>query len=94
MVSYFSVDANNVYIQEVMVITQLLLNFHKGISHLVRPHNFLNDKHFLSPDMHTKEMLVFQRMLYTLHKKWSFPLRISSLNMTKSAFGHIYWRNS
>ena len=33
----------------------------------------------------------------TLHKKWSFPLRISSVNMTKSAgnckFGHIYWRN-
>ena len=28
------------------------------------------------------------------HKKWSFPLRISSVNMTKSAgicgFGHIY----
>ena len=32
-----------------------------------------------------------------LHKKWSFPLRISSVNATKSAgnweFGHIYWRN-
>ena len=32
-----------------------------------------------------------------LHKKWSFPLRISSVNVTKSAgkcgFGHIYWRN-
>ena len=31
-------------------------------------------------------------------KKWSFPLRISSVNVTKSAwncgFGHIYWRNS
>ena len=30
----------------------------------------------------------------SLHKKWSFPLRISSLNVTKSAvslgFGHIY----
>ena len=30
-------------------------------------------------------------------KKWSFPLRISSVNVTKSAvscgFGHIYWRN-
>ena len=34
----------------------------------------------------------------TLHKKWSFPLRISSVNKTKSAvscgFGHIYWKNS
>ena len=33
----------------------------------------------------------------TLHKKWSFPLRISSANMTKSAvscrFGYTYWRN-
>ena len=32
-----------------------------------------------------------------LHKKWSFPLRIFSVNVTKSAgicgFGHIYWRN-
>ena len=33
-----------------------------------------------------------------LHKKWSFLLRIFSVNVTKSAgncrFGHIYWRNS
>ena len=33
-----------------------------------------------------------------LHKKWSFSLRISSVNVTKSAvfcgFGHIYLRNS
>ena len=33
----------------------------------------------------------------SLHKKWSFPLRISSVNMTKSAVscgsGQIYWRN-
>ena len=26
----------------------------------------------------------------TLHKKWSFPLRISSVN---GGFGHLYWRN-
>ena len=30
-------------------------------------------------------------------KNWSFSLRISSVNVTKSAenfgFGHIYWRN-
>ena len=30
-------------------------------------------------------------------KKWSFPLRISSVNVTESpgncGFGHIYWRN-
>ena len=33
----------------------------------------------------------------TRHKKWSFPLTISLVNVTKSAvfcgFGHIYWRN-
>ena len=33
----------------------------------------------------------------TLHKKWSFPLRIFSVNATKSevscVFGHIYRRN-
>ena len=32
-----------------------------------------------------------------LHKKWSFPLKISSVNVTKSpenrGFGHIYWRH-
>ena len=31
------------------------------------------------------------------HKKWSFPLRISPVNVTKSAgncgFDHNYWRN-
>ena len=30
-------------------------------------------------------------------QKWSFPLRVSSVNVTKSTgscrFGHIYWRN-
>ena len=34
----------------------------------------------------------------SLHKKWSFPLRTSSVNVTKSpgnsGFGHIYWRNT
>ena len=32
-----------------------------------------------------------------LHKRWSFPIRISSVNVTKAAgncgFDHIYWRN-
>ena len=35
--------------------------------------------------------------LWSLHKKWSFPFRTSSVNVTKSAFswgfGHIYWGN-
>ena len=33
----------------------------------------------------------------TQQKKWSFPLRISSVNVTKYAVssrsGHIYWEN-
>ena len=33
-----------------------------------------------------------------LHKEWSFSLRISPVNVTKSVvscgFGHIYWRNT
>ena len=33
----------------------------------------------------------------SLHKRWSFPLKISSVNVTRSAvsdgYGHIYWRN-
>ena len=37
-------------------------------------------------------------LLITLHKKWNFPLRISSVDMTKSAvfssFGHIFEWNS
>ena len=36
-------------------------------------------------------------MFLLLHKKWSFPLRISSVIATKSVrncgFGHIYWKN-
>ena len=39
----------------------------------------------------------FRDAWLTLHKKLSFPLRISSVNVTKSAvscgFGHIYWGN-
>ena len=37
------------------------------------------------------------RVKVPLHKKWSFPLKIYSVNVTKSAvswgFDHIYWRN-
>ena len=38
---------------------------------------------------------VFQILcfLISLHKKWSFSLRISSVNATKSVNGLIYWRN-
>ena len=39
-----------------------------------------------------------QVFFFSLHKKWSFLLRISSVNVTKSAgncgSGHIYWKKS
>ena len=42
------------------------------------------------------EKFSFLSVVYTVQKK-NFALRISSVNMTKSAvscgFGHIYWRN-
>ena len=35
--------------------------------------------------------------LFTLHKKYSFPLKTSQVNVTESTvscgFGHMYWRN-
>ena len=38
-----------------------------------------------------------QILSVTLHKKWTFSVRISPVNVAKSAencgFGHIYWRN-
>ena len=52
-------------------------------------------KTFLSPNF---TLFVSIQGAQTLQKKWSFPLRISSVNATKSAgncgFGHIYWRNT
>ena len=47
----------------------------------------------------SKVQMQFQHSIpnNTQHKKWSFPFRISSVIVTKSArncgFGHIYWRN-
>ena len=43
------------------------------------------------------DMFLNHNQKQSLHKKWSFPLTISSVNVTKSAvsrgFGNIYWRN-
>ena len=60
-------------------------------------------------DSYSKRWLIFFKQIFqdlvknvyfkphALHKKWSFPLRISSVNVAISAgncgFGHIYWRN-
>ena len=41
--------------------------------------------------------IVFWSVAFILDKKWSFPLRVSLVNVSKSAvfcgFFHIYWRN-
>ena len=47
-------------------------------------------KQFACLGEYTEKYITFT--IPTLHKKWSFPLRISSVNVTKSA-GNFYWRN-
>ena len=50
-------------------------------------------EHLRSLLLHSSQSTKSQK---SLHKKWSFPLRISLVNVTKSAvswFGHIYRRN-
>ena len=39
--------------------------------------------------------IVFSKVVLPMHKTWSFSLKTSSVNVTKSAasFFHIYWRN-
>ena len=48
----------------------------------------------LNMNLHTSSIYLEKK---PLHKKWSFPLRISPVNVTKfvvsCGFGHIYWRN-
>ena len=48
--------------------------------------------------MVTRRHVSFIHKYKTLHKKWNFPLRVSSVNVRKSLvsceFGQIYWRNS
>ena len=58
-------------------------------------------RHILNPQACSKPCAILaysEPETYSMHKKWSFPLMISSVNVTKSArncgFGHIYWRNS
>ena len=47
--------------------------------------------------VHKNTALIYYCQCNGLHKKWSFPLRVSSVNVTKSTvssrFGHIYRRN-
>ena len=55
------------------------------------------DKGYVSKIQEHSKGLEWDFRSKSLHKKWSFPLRISPVNVSKSAgnwrFGHIYWRN-
>ena len=50
---------------------------------------------FLSGSFHCVRVTEYL-FTFTLHKKWSFPWSIASVNVTKyvgnCGFGHIYWR--
>ena len=73
----------------------LLTNFgeHFQILKILRNHSKLSFALFLQYKFFTVHLF----LTLSLHEKWSFPLRTSSVNVTKSAvscvFGHIYWRN-
>ena len=51
----------------------------------------------LMDESNVSSYCICKQYLQTLHKNQSFPLRLSSLNVTKSAvscgFGHSYWGN-
>ena len=74
----------------------------KSTYHYFRYHPYTSNKWYHSPKPHSPEWIrsisweILSSMM-TLHKKSSLPLRISSVNVTKSAgicrFGQIYWRN-
>ena len=56
----------------------------------------LNPLHWNMKVLVAKRYYVSAETYSTLHKKWNFPLKISLVNMTKSAVfcrsGHISWR--
>ena len=94
------------------LLTGLRLNFSRLNGHTFR-HNFkdmIEPMCRCSFEPETTNLYLFRCKLYTnlrldlssdicttLHKNWNFPLRISPVNVTKSAvsceFGDIYWRN-
>ena len=92
-------------------IQKWALNYSQNIScsndikttyHYFLYHPYNSNKWYHSSKPHSPEWIrsisweILSSMM-TLHKKWSFPLRNSSVNVTKSAgicgFGQIYWRN-
>ena len=57
----------------------------------------MNEVCFTVPVFNLNKFLTIDFNKQALHKKWSFPLRISSVNVTKSTvsceFVQIYWRD-
>ena len=70
-----------------------------GQKHFVAKKLFVDQKHTCVYRRRRGETRGDERCwaLYTLRRKWRFPLRISSVIGSKSAgncgFGHIYWRS-
>ena len=75
----------------------VLISFHKLQSYKVLNSSKVTSYTRMYKTFHIWFSLHIFVDLITLHKKWSFPLMISSVNVTKSAvswgFGHIYGRN-
>ena len=67
-------------------------NFRKFFKSIIFPVMLENNLTF-----ETSENRKFFLLYISWHKKWSFPFKISSVSVTKSAencgFGHIYWKN-
>ena len=59
---------------------------------------WMNELCFTTAVLNLNKFLTIHFNKEIWHKKLSFPLRISSINVTKAAvscgFGHIYWRNT
>ena len=57
----------------------------------------MNEFCFTTIALNFNKFLTIDFIKQRLHKKWSFPLTISSINVTKSAvscgYRHIHWRN-
>ena len=78
------------------------LRAHGGRGDSLFPSTYIRVNTNSDKDMQTQQEFVMMETSHqnsTLHKKWSFTLRIFSVNVTKSwpvscRFDHIYWRNS
>ena len=76
---------------------EFIFFFRKLNTYIYPPVEFNNSSITKCPHQKPLCVVLDSKLDFTLHKKWSFPLKISLVNVTKSAlscrFGHIYWRN-